>query len=338
MLIQNAIKKIISLQDLDTAEMKAVMQQIMTKQATHSQIAGFLVALEMKSPTVNEVTAAVEVIREHAHKILIKARPLIDIVGTGGDGLQTFNISTACSFVVAAAGATVAKHGNRSVSSSCGSADLLEKAGVKLNLNPQQAKACIEEIGIGFLFAPYYHEAAKYASIPRKEIGVRTFFNILGPLTNPAQASHIMLGVYDKKWLMLVSKVLMNLNCQRALTIHSHDGLDEISIAQPTDVVELRNGELFSYEINPKQFGFHYKTLDNLQVKGPEESLALIKEVLNNTPSPARDIVLLNSGAAIYLAGLANNIEDGIRKAREIISSGKAKLKFEQLITYTQQF
>ncbi len=337
MALLKALNKLVNFEDLSSDEMNAAMREIMNGQATPSQIAGFLIALEMKKPTVAEVAVAVNVMREFATKIDLHASPLVDIVGTGGDHSNTFNISTTAAFVVAAAGATVAKHGNRSVSSRCGSADVLEKAGVNLALAPEEVKSIIEAIGIGFLFAPTYHSATKHAIIPRKELGIRTFFNLLGPLTNPAGADHVVIGVFDAKWLLLTAEVLSHSNCKRALVIHSKDGLDEISCADSTDVVELKDGIITQYSISPEDFNLARTSIEQLRVDSVEQSLIILQDVLSNRPTPARNIVILNAGAAIYVAGLANSIKEGVTIADEMLASKKAWEKFQQLITFSRK-
>jgi anthranilate phosphoribosyltransferase len=335
MALKKALHKLVNFEDLSSEQMSAAMREIMSGQATPSQIAGFLIALEMKKPTIGEVAVAVSVMREFATKLHLHRSPLVDIVGTGGDQSNTFNISTTAAFVVAAAGATVAKHGNRSVSSRCGSADVLEKAGVNLTLAPEEVKKIIDAIGIGFLFAPTYHSATKHAVIPRKELGIRTFFNLLGPLTNPAGADHVVIGVFDTKWLLLTAEVLSQSNCKRALVIHSKDGLDEISCADSTDVVELNDGIITRYSISPEDFNLERCPLDQLRVETVEQSLAILQAVLRNEPHPARNIVILNAGAAIYVAGLATSIHDGVIIADEMLSQKKAWEKFQQLISFS---
>lgn len=337
MSIQQALSKLVKFADLSSDQMQAAMHDIMNGQATSAQIGAFLIALEMKTPTITEITAAAQVMHAHAHKITVDHFPLVDIVGTGGDHSNSFNISTTSAFVVAAAGAVVAKHGNRSVSSCSGSADVLEKAGVNLNLSPTQVKQCLEKIGIGFLFAPNYHPATKYVAAPRKELGIRTFFNLLGPLTNPANAKHLVVGVFNLKWLFLTAQVLLDLGCQRALVIHSEDGLDEISCYAPTDVAELRDGEIKTYKISPEEFSLTPVSLECLRVSNASESLALLERVLHNEDTPAKTIILMNAGAAIYIAGLSDSIAQGITKAEEMITTGKALEKYQQLICLTQQ-
>lgn len=330
--MQSAIRAITDRRSLNRAEMTAVMRLIMTGQATPAQIGGFLIGMRMKGETVDELTAAAQVMRELAAKVDVNVEHLVDIVGTGGDGSSTFNISTASMFVVAAAGGCVAKHGNRAVSSKSGSADLLEAAGVKLDLQPAQVRKCIDEVGLGFMFAPMHHSAMKHAVGPRKEMGVRTLFNLLGPLTNPAGASHQVLGVFSKDWVLPVAEVLKQLGSRHALVVHSQDGMDEISIAAPTDVAELRNGAIHCYQIEPEDFGLQRGELTALKVSDARESLAIIQTVLDGQPGAARDIVVLNAGAAIYAADLVESLAAGMGKAAEVIDSGAARGKLAALV------
>lgn len=330
--MQAAIKTVLARKDLTADEMNNVMRIIMTGEATPAQIGGFLVGLRMKGETVDEIASAAKVMRELATGVKVSGDHVVDIVGTGGDGSNTFNISTACTFVVAAAGGTVAKHGNRSVSSKSGSADLLEAAGVKLDLNAEQVAKCINEVGVGFMFAPMHHSAMKHAIGPRKEMAVRTIFNVLGPLTNPAGAPNQLLGVFADELVEPLAKVLNKLGSNHVMVVHSEDGMDEISIGAATKVSELKDGKITSYSITPEQFGFNKTNISELAVSGAEESLAVINKVLNNEAGPAKDIVKFNSGAAIYVAGLADSLEAGIEKAEEVIASGAAKAKLEELI------
>ena len=330
--MQSAIHTITERRDLSRAEMIDVMRLIMTGQATPAQIGGFLIGMRMKGETVDELTAAAQVMRELAAKVEIPAEHLVDIVGTGGDGSSTFNISTASTFVVAAAGGCVAKHGNRAVSSKSGSADLLEAAGVKLDLQPDQVRKCINEVGLGFMFAPMHHSAMKHAVGPRKEMGVRTLFNLLGPLTNPAGAPHQVLGVFSKKWVEPVAAVLEQLGSKHALVVHSQDGMDEISIAAPTDVAELKDGQVRCYSIAPEDFGLARGSLADLKVADARESLAIIQGVLAGKHGAARDIVMLNAGAAIYAADLVDSLAAGVLKAAEVIDSGAAREKLDALV------
>lgn len=330
--MQSAIKTVIAGKDLTAEEMNNVMRIIMTGEATPAQIGGFLVGLRMKGESVDEIASAAKVMRELATGVKVSGDHVVDIVGTGGDGSNTFNISTACTFVVAAAGGTVAKHGNRSVSSKSGSADLLEAAGVKLDLNAEQVAKCINEVGVGFMFAPMHHSAMKHAIGPRKEMAVRTIFNVLGPLTNPAGAPNQLLGVFEDALVEPLAEVLNKLGSNHVMVVHSEDGMDEISIGAATNVSELKDGKVTSYQITPEQFGFTKTNISELAVSGAEESLAVIKKVLDNEAGPAKDIVVFNSGAAIYVAGLANSLEAGIEKAKDVIASGAAKAKLEELI------
>ena len=330
--IATAIATVIEGHDLDEADMEAVMRLIMTGQTTPAQIGGFLVGLRMKGETVDEIAAAAKVMRELATAVEISGPHLVDTCGTGGDGASTFNISTASAIVTAAAGGRVAKHGNRSVSSSSGSADVLEAAGVKLDINPAQVAACIDQVGVGFLFAPQHHSAMKHAIGPRKEMRVRTLFNLLGPLTNPAAAPNQVLGVFSADWVEPLAQVLKQLGSQHVLVVHAEDGLDEISIAAPTRVAELRNGKITTYTVTPEEFGMQAASLDAIAVENAAQSLAMIDAVFDDQPGPARDIVCLNAGAAIYAAGLTDSLNEGVARASEVIASGRAKQTLASLI------
>jgi len=333
-----ALETLLAGRDLSPRDMHKIMRTIMTGGATPAQIGAFLVALRAKGETVEEVAAAAQVIREMAAKIEVSGEHVIDTCGTGGDGAHTFNISTAAAFVVAAAGGQVAKHGSRSVSSSCGSADVLEAAGVNIALNPEQVKACITQTGIGFLFAQRHHGAMKHAAGPRKELGIRTLFNLLGPLSNPANAPNQLLGVFAKKWVEPMARVLQMLGSQHVLVVHAEDGLDEISIASPTFIAELKDGVISTYTIAPGQFGISPSSLDDLGVATAQESLKIILSVLEGQTGPASDIVALNAGAAIYAANLAGSLEAGVDKAREVLASGAGGRKLEYLISFSQTF
>lgn len=330
--IQAAIKQVIQHHDFDHDEMSDVMHQIMTGNATSAQIGGFLIGLQMKGETVTEIAAAAEVMRSLATPVHINGKHVVDTCGTGGDGASTFNVSTASAFVAAAAGCQVAKHGNRSISSSSGSADVLEAAGVNLELTPEQVKHCIETVGVGFMFAQKHHGAMKHAIGPRREMGVRTIFNLLGPLTNPAQAAHQVLGVFDKKWVKPMAEVLQKLGSQHVLVVHAEDGLDEISIGAETHIAELKNGTVTTYTIKPEDFGMQQHSIESLTVSNAQDSLALIKEVFEGKPGPARDIVVLNAGAAIYVADISPSLEEGIHLAAQVIDSGAAAQKLNALI------
>ncbi|MES9814905.1 MAG: anthranilate phosphoribosyltransferase [Candidatus Thiodiazotropha sp.] len=335
--MQQAIKKVLARQDLTADEMTAVMRNIMTGNATPAQIGGFLVGLRMKEETVSEIAAAASVMRELASGVSIAdLSNSVDIVGTGGDASGTFNVSTACMFVAAAAGCHVAKHGNRSVSSKSGSADALEAAGVRLDLSPQQVERCVREVGVGFMFAPGHHSAMKHAIGPRKEMGVRTIFNVLGPLTNPAGVPNQLLGVFDSDLLEPLAEVLQRLGSRHVMVVHSHDGLDEISIGDVTDVAELKDGQIRRFTIQPEQFGLQRSPLDAIRVNDAAGSLAMIRGVLEDSPGPARDIVVFNAGAAIYTAGLAENLQAGIEKANHAITSGEARNRLDRLVVLTQ--
>lgn len=336
--IKNALQHVTEGHDLSRVDMATVMRSIMTGETTPAQIAGFLIALRMKGETVDEITGAAEVMRELVTPVKVTGDNIVDIVGTGGDGMHTFNISTTSALVVAAAGGKVAKHGNRSVSSRCGSADVLEALGVKLEITPEQVSTCVEQIGIGFMFAPQHHSAMKYAIGPRREMGVRTIFNVLGPLTNPAGAPNQLLGVFNERWVEPLTQVLHQLGSNHVLVVHSEDGLDEISIAAPTRIAELQDNQIRSYHIQPEDFGLERAALSRLQVENVTESIALVHSALDNQAGPARDIVVLNAGAAIYAANLTDSLAAGVAKAAEVIAQGQAKAKLSALIELTQSF
>ena len=334
--MQSAIKTLIEQKDIAKDDMIDVMKLIMTGQATDAQMGAFLVALRLKGESVDEIVAAAQVMRELSSKVQLKnTKHMVDTCGTGGDGANTFNISTVSAIVVAAAGGIVAKHGNRSVSSQCGSADLLEIAGVNLDLTPEQVGTCIDEIGIGFMFAPKHHSAMKHAIGPRKELAIRTIFNVLGPLTNPANSPNQVLGVFDKSLVEPLANVLKKLGSQHVLVVHSDDGLDEFSINSETYVAELKEGEISTYHVSAEQFGLSKASLSELKAENAKQSLDIIKSVLNGEKNAARDIVLLNAGAAIYAADLADSIQQGIEKAAAVIDNGDALNKLNQLVTTT---
>lgn len=335
--LQEAIDRVIHNRDLSSEEMQSVMRVIMQGKATPAQIGGFLVGLRMKGETVTEIAAAAVVMRDLADQVDVQDAHLVDVVGTGGDGSHTFNISTAASFVAAAAGARVAKHGNRSASGTSGSADLLEHAGARLDLTSAQVAQCVRATGIGFMFAPRHHGAMKYAIGPRRELGTRTIFNLLGPLTNPASVRNQLVGVYTADLVVTVAEVLQKLGSRHALVVHSDDGLDEISIAAPTHVAELNDGEVSEYRITPEQFGVVRAGLDGLRVGSVQDSLNLVNAVLDDQPGPARDIVCLNAGAAIYAAGVAESLAAGVQKAQAVVAGGAARLKFSEFITFTRK-
>ena len=318
--------------DLTHTQMLDIMHQLMSGELTPVQIAGILIALRMKGETVDEIAAAAEVMRELSLKVKVATdEHLIDTCGTGGDGIQTFNVSTVCAFVAAAAGAKVAKHGGRSVSSTCGSADVLEALGVNVNLTPEQVARCVNEIGIGFMFAPNYHSAMKHAAPVRRELGVRTLFNLLGPLTNPAGARNQVMGVFDKNLTGKLACVLQRLGSKHVMVVHGADGMDEISFSGDTYVAELKDGTVTEYVLNPGQFGMRLHRAESIRVQNAEESKKIVLEVLESNAGAARDIVLLNAGAAIYVAGLADNLQAGIEQAAVSIDNGNAMEKLKKL-------
>jgi len=337
--IRQALALVADGRDLSLEDMQAVMGQIMSGEATDAQIGAFLMGLRLKGETVDEITGAVMVMRELASGVDISGENLVDIVGTGGDGANLFNVSTAASFVVAAAGGRVAKHGNRSVSSSSGSADLLETAGVTLGLEPQQVADCVDKIGIGFMFAPAHHSAMRHAIGPRKDLGVRTIFNILGPMTNPAGVKRLLIGVYDAALCRPVAEVLNRLGAEHVMVVHSEDGLDEISAAAVSHVAEAKNGVVNEYDISPEDLGQVRTSLEGLEVTGADESLDLIRAALSGAPGDkaerARRVVALNAGAALYVAGLAANLTEGVEAAGRLLESGKPWAKIEALVDYT---
>jgi len=333
------LTRLIERHDLTFAEMRELMQRVMGGQLTHAQIAAVLVALRMKGETVDEIAAAAAVMRELSSKVSVKnTGHLVDTCGTGGDGAQTFNISTASALVAAAAGAHVAKHGGRSVSSTCGSADVLEKLGVNVNLTPEQVAQCVDSIGVGFMFAPNYHSAMKHAAPVRRELGVRTLFNLLGPLTNPAGAQNQLLGVFHQSLTAKLAQVLGELGSRHVLVVHGADGMDEISISAGTYIAELKDGKVSEYTVHPDQFGLPSAPADMLRVANIDEAREKLLGVLNNEVGVSRDIVQLNAGAAIYVAGLAATLKEGIAKADQVIASGAAKNKLRQLIQASNQF
>jgi anthranilate phosphoribosyltransferase len=333
--IREAIEKLVNRVNLSEAETIDVMNQIMTGEATPLQIASFLTALRMKGETVEEVTGAARVMREKAHRVNVGGKTVLDTCGTGGDQKGTFNISTTTAFVVAGAGVDVAKHGNRSVSSQSGSADVLGALGVKVDAPKERVEQCIAKIGIGFLFAPLLHEAMKYAVGPRRDIGIRTIFNLLGPLTNPAMASHQLIGIYSGELVGAVAHVLKNLGSARAMVVHGLEGLDELSLCGPTKVAELRDGQVKEYLIEPEQVGFKRCHLNELHGGSAAQSAEVVRAVLAGKPGAARDVVLLNSGAALYVSGKASSLRDGITVAAASIDDGKARQKLDQLIELT---
>ncbi|MEI7531810.1 MAG: anthranilate phosphoribosyltransferase [Betaproteobacteria bacterium] len=334
---QEAILRCIEHREIFHDEMLELMRSIMSGTISPSLTAALLVALRTKKETIGEITAAAEVMREFATPVIVKdASHFVDIVGTGGDGSHSFNISTTAMFVAAAAGAKVAKHGNRGVSSKSGSADVLEALGVKIDLQAPAVGQCLEKTGIGFMFAPNHHPAMKNVGPIRKELGVRTIFNILGPLTNPANAPHMLMGVFHQDLVGIQVRVLQRLGLKHALVVYGKDGLDEISLGASTIVGELKDGQIQEYEIHPEDFGFQMASARAFKVSSPAESMALMLSVLDNHLGPAHDIVCLNAGAALYAADLAPGIAEGIKLAQQSIASGAAKRKLTEFISTTQ--
>jgi len=337
--LKHALEQLLDRQELHEEQMESVMHKLMSGKATQAQIGAILTALRMKGETLAEITAAVRVMRSLATPVRLDDKSkLVDTCGTGGDGANTFNISTACAFVVAAAGGVVAKHGNRSISSKSGSADVLEAAGVDLTLTPEQVAECINETGVGFMFAQAHHGAMKHVIGARKEMGVRTLFNLLGPLTNPAGAPFQVIGVYNKALTTLFAKVLQQLGSNHVMVVHADDGLDEISIASKTTVAELKNGEITYWEIDPYDLDMDHVSLADLAVDSAQDSLNVIRSVFANNDSGAKDIVCLNAGAALYVSGLAETYPDGVTLARTVIAKGLAQEKFNEFVAKTQSF
>ena len=347
-MIKDAISKVVLRQDLLETEMIEVMNQIMGGEATPAQVGAFITALRMKGETIEEITGAARVMRDHAtpirvgkaldidrEEINLDRETVLDTCGTGGSGTKSFNISTTVAFVVSACGAKVAKHGNRSISSACGSADVLEALGVNLNVTPEQVESCINEVGVGFLFAPALHGAMKHAIGPRREIGIRTIFNILGPLTNPAGADRQVLGVYDEKLVEVLAKVLVKLGCQRGFVVHGQDGMDEITLTGPTRIAEINEGKVALSTIEPEDFGLRRCLLTDLQGGDAEENAAIVKDVLAGAEGPKRDVVLLNAAYALVAAGITESVDAGLQKARNMIDDGLAKAKLEGLVNLT---
>jgi len=335
---QEALARIIELREIQHDEMLSLMRQIMRGEMSPVLIAAIITGLRVKRETVGEISAAAQVMREFATKVEVADRQhLVDTCGTGGDAAHTFNISTAAAFVAAAAGARVAKHGGRSVSSKSGSADVLEALGVNLDQTPQQVAQGISEIGVGFMFAPNFHGAMKHAAPVRRELGVRTLFNILGPLTNPAGAENQVLGVFHPDLVGMLTRVLQRLGSQHVLVVHGKDGLDEITIAGETRVGELRHGAVSEYTIKPEDFDIKTSAIETIQVQDGHQSRDMLLSVLDNQPGPALDIVLLNAGAAIYVAGMAEALPQGVNKARKAVKSGAARVKLRQLVEFSNR-
>lgn len=337
MQMRDALGALMRREDLSFAEMHQIMRQIMTGEASEPQVAAFLMGMAMKGETAEEISAAAQVMRELMTPVHLQADHVVDIVGTGGDGANLFNVSTAASFVVAAAGGHVAKHGNRGVSSSSGSADLFAVAGIHIDLDAEQAARCIEQVGVGFMFAPNHHPAMRHAVVPRRDMGVRTLFNILGPLTNPAGAPNQVLGVYAPELVPLMAEVLRRLGSHHVLVVHAEDGLDEISVAEPTRVAELRDGEIHEYVITPEDLGIPRQSLDPLRVASAEDSLRLVEQALKGE-GPAADIVSLNAGAALYAADVADSLKEGVALAQDAQASKLPLEKLKELTSFTRVF
>jgi anthranilate phosphoribosyltransferase len=336
-MIKEAIQALVVGKSLSMDEAAQVMSEIMEGQVTPAQFGAFVTALRLKGETVEEIAGLAKTMRAKAIQVRVKG-PVVDTCGTGGDGSATFNISTVAAFVVAGAGLKVAKHGNRAMSSQCGSADVLEALGVKIELTAQQVERCLEEIGIGFMFAPAFHPAMKYAAAPRREIGIRTVFNILGPLTNPAGAKAQVLGAADGSLLEKMALVLKSLGCGHALVVHGEDGLDEVTNTAKTHVCELKDGRISSYAISPENLGLSRASLDSLKGGTAEQNAARLRSILTGASGPQRDIVLMNAAAALLAGDRVASLGPGIDLAREAIDSGRALAKLEQLIKLTQSF
>ena len=334
--IQESIKKIVTGQDLSRKEISSIMNQILTGTISEAQIGAFLVSLSMKGECVEEVIGSAEVMRGMSIKVTVDKQHLVDTCGTGGVGSGIFNESTTAAFIASSCGAKVAKHGNRSATRKSGSADLLEAAGVSLDLNPYQVKKCIEDVGLGFMFAPAHHSAMKYAVGPRKELGLKTIFNLLGPLTNPAGALNQVLGVFDKKWVRPIAEVLKGLGSKNVLVINSEDGLDEISTASSTSVAELRDGQIKEYSISPTDFGLKVLPIEELKVDSPEASLQLAKESLRGENQAATQMVVMTSGAALYVADLAGTLKEGVEMSLQCVEKSSGLDKLEELAAYSQ--
>ncbi|MBF0348812.1 MAG: anthranilate phosphoribosyltransferase [Magnetococcales bacterium] len=333
-----AITKLLDHQDLSQEEARSVMERIMTGEATPAQIAAYVIALRMKGETVDELAGSAQAMRDQAVKVVVAGAPLIDTCGTGGDGRGTFNISTTAAFVVAACGVTVAKHGNRSISSKCGSADLLKALGVKIEVTPDVVARCLSEAGIGFLFAPSHHGAMKHAAQPRKELGVRTIFNLLGPLTNPASATCQLMGVFDGRWTEPLARVLGRLGLRRAMVVHGMDGLDEITTTTSSRISELKtDGTVVTWQVEPEQWGMTRAAPADLAGGDAEENAAISRAILSGAMGPGRDIVLVNAGAALYVADVVADVVTGIRRAARAIDLGEAKNRLDHLIALTHQ-
>ena len=336
--IQSAISQVSARRNLTREDMSEIILEILEGKVTDAQIGAFLIALSMKGETVDEVLGAVGVMRDLSTKVEIDEPNLIDTCGTGGTGIGIFNVSTTSALVASSCGAKIAKHGNRSATRKSGSADLLEQAGVSLSLTPEQVASCIQEIGLGFMFAQAHHSAMRHVVGPRKEIGQKSIFNVLGPLTNPASAKRQVLGVYDKKWMTPIAEVLDELGSEHLLIVHSRDGLDEISLASPTYMTEMRDGKISEYEVSPEDFNFETDSLEGLQVNSPQESLDLAKLALQGEHKKASSMICMTAGAALYVSGIANSLESGVELAKRSVESGEGLKKLNQLVEFTSQF
>ena len=336
--IQSAISQVSARRNLTREDMSEIILEILEGKVTDAQIGAFLIALSRKGETVDEVLGAVGVMRDLSTKVEIDEPNLIDTCGTGGTGIGIFNVSTTSALVASSCGAKIAKHGNRSATRKSGSADLLEQAGVSLSLTPEQVASCIQEIGLGFMFAQAHHSAMRHVVGPRKEIGQKSIFNVLGPLTNPASAKRQVLGVYDKKWMTPIAEVLDELGSEHLLIVHSRDGLDEISLASPTYMTEMRDGKISEYEVSPEDFNFETDTLEGLQVNSPQESLDLAKLALQGEHKKASSMICMTAGAALYVSGIANSLESGVELAKRSVESGEGLKKLNQLVEFTSQF
>lgn len=336
--IQEGIKQVTSNQDLEQNEMFAITTQILEGSVTDAQIGAFIIALSMKGETVDEVLGAVNAMRQLSAKVTVAIPNLIDTCGTGGTGIGIFNVSTTSAFVASYCGAKVAKHGNRTATRKSGSADLLEQAGVSLSLQPDEIAKCIEEVGIGFMFAPAHHSAMKHVVGPRKEIGQKSIFNVLGPLTNPASARRQLMGVYDKKWMLPIAEVLKQLGSEHLFIVHSQDGLDEISIASPTSVVEMKQGTISEFQISPEDFGFKTSSLDGLEVSSPKQSLEIAKLALRGEHEEASAMVAMTAGAALYISDIADSLDSGVELAKDCIKEGGGIIKLNQLVEFSSKF
>ena len=336
--IQSAISQVSARRNLTREDMSEIILEILEGKVTDAQIGAFLIALSMKGETVDEVLGAVGVMRDLSTKVEIDEPNLIDTCGTGGTGIGIFNVSTTSALVASSCGAKIAKHGNRSATRKSGSADLLEQAGVSLSLTPEQVASCIQEIGLGFMFAQAHHSAMRHVVGPRKEIGQKSIFNVLGPLTNPASAKRQVLGVYDKKWMTPIAEVLDELGSEHLLIVHSRDGLDEISLASPTYMTEMRDGKISEYEVSPEDFNFETDTLEGLQVNSPQESLDLAKLALQGEHKKASSMICMTAGATLYVSDIANSLESGVELAKRSVESGEGLKKLNQLVEFTSKF